>query len=194
MTLVSATPLFEATVSIFVFLALCAALVLITIASRRPTTTPLAVATGLVVVCLAVVAVVPYNVPIIMGVMLAALGIAVSVLGGNPIVRQVLALATAGRVTDGAAGGIIVTVATNTDGDSAEVMRGGATIGYLERLAITVSVFAGFPEGVAVVVAIKGIGRFSELATAEARERFIIGTLASMTWAAMLGALIHLAI
>jgi hypothetical protein len=53
---------------------------------------------------------------------------------------------------------------------------------------------AGFPEALAVIVAIKGIGRFSELASAEARERFIIGTLASLLWACAAGALVRLAI
>ena len=34
-----------------------------------------------------------------------------------------------------------------------------------------------------VVVALKGVGRFTELATPAARERFIVGTLASLLWA-----------
>lgn len=42
------------------------------------------------------------------------------------------------------------------------------------------------------MVAIKGVGRFSELASPEARERFIIGTLASLAWAAALGVLARL--
>ncbi|WP_146082741.1 hypothetical protein [Rathayibacter iranicus] len=51
------------------------------------------------------------------------------------------------------------------------------------------ALLSGLPEGVAVVVAVKGVGRFSELASAEARERFIIGTLASLAWSAALGIL-----
>jgi hypothetical protein len=73
-------------------------------------------------------------------------------------------------------------------------MRGGTTIGYLERLAVVISLIAGFPEAIAIVVAVKGVGRFSELAAAEARERFIIGTLSSLLWACILGALVRLAI
>jgi hypothetical protein len=42
------------------------------------------------------------------------------------------------------------------------------------------------------IIAIKGLGRFSELSTSEARERFIIGTLVSMIWAVLCGALIWL--
>jgi hypothetical protein len=64
-----------------------------------------------------------------------------------------------------------------------EVLRGGTTIGILERIAIAGAIVAGFPEAVAVVIAIKGVGRFSELAAPEAKERFIIGTLASFVWA-----------
>ena len=73
-------------------------------------------------------------------------------------------------------------------------MRGGTTIGYLERLAVVIALIAGYPEAIAIVVAVKGVGRFSELAAAEARERFIIGTLSSLLWACILGALVRLAI
>jgi hypothetical protein len=66
-------------------------------------------------------------------------------------------------------------------------------IGYLERVAVVISIIAGYPEAIAVVVAIKGIGRFSELAEADARERFIIGTLASLLWACVVGGLVRLA-
>lgn len=75
------------------------------------------------------------------------------------------------------------------------VLRGGTWIGMLERLAITGAVLAGFPEAVAVVLAIKGLGRYPELREAHpdrrspAAERFIIGTLASYIWAAACGAL-----
>jgi hypothetical protein len=50
-------------------------------------------------------------------------------------------------------------------------------------LAVAGAILAGFPEALAVVVAIKGVGRFTELASSEARERFIIGTFASLIWA-----------
>ena len=49
---------------------------------------------------------------------------------------------------------------------------------------------AGQPVAIAYVVAIKGLGRFAELkATPVAAERFIIGTLTSMLWAAGVAAL-----
>lgn len=189
-------PLVTAALTIFLFLAQCAVLVLVTVSLRRPATVPLVVAAGLLVLQAAVVAISPINVPAIAGLILALLGITVAVVGGNPVTRHVLHLATGGRVHETEDGGILV--ATTTGGDSGApttaLLRGGTTIGYLERLAVVVAIVAGFPEALAVVVAVKGIGRFSELASAEARERFIIGTFASLLWAGLCGALIRLAI
>ena len=65
-------------------------------------------------------------------------------------------------------------------------------IGYLERTAVVAAVAIGHPEVLAAVIAIKGLGRFSELDTSEARERFIIGTLVSLIWSTACGALIWL--
>jgi hypothetical protein len=79
------------------------------------------------------------------------------------------------------------------DGDRArQKLRGGTWIGVLERLAVTGTLLAGEPGGVAVVVAIKGLGRYPELRTGDdpaVSERFVIGTLASLVWAAGLGVL-----
>ncbi|MCB5274352.1 hypothetical protein BJG92_01885 [Arthrobacter sp. SO5] len=73
---------------------------------------------------------------------------------------------------------------------SARILRGGAIIGILERLAVCLAILAGQPVAIAYVVAIKGLGRFAELkATPVAAERFIIGTLTSMLWAAGIAAL-----
>ena len=47
---------------------------------------------------------------------------------------------------------------------------------------------------IAVLVALKGIGRFAELATPAARERFIVGTLASLLWACAVSAIVPLAL
>ena len=63
-------------------------------------------------------------------------------------------------------------------------LRGGAWIGYLERAAVAATLLAGWPEGVALVLAVKGVGRYSELREPNAPEAFIIGTLASVLWAA----------
>ena len=192
-----------ALLSIFLFLALCAALVLIILSLQRPTTLPLIVAGALVVLSLIIVVVSPLNVPLIMGLIVALLGTAVAVLGGNPVTRRILEIATHGRVRDGANGGIILDAAaagvaearTRSDRHrDTKCMRGGTTIGYLERLSVVIALIAGYPEAIAIVVAVKGVGRFSELAAAEARERFIIGTLASLLWACVVGALVRLAI
>ncbi|MGV0110754.1 MULTISPECIES: hypothetical protein [unclassified Arthrobacter] len=65
------------------------------------------------------------------------------------------------------------------------VLRGGLVIGVLERLAVTVAILGGQPVAIAYVVAVKALGRYAELKESPAAsERFIIGTLASMLWAA----------
>jgi hypothetical protein len=67
----------------------------------------------------------------------------------------------------------------------AGVLRGGLVIGVLERLAVTVAILGGQPVAIAYVVAVKALGRYAELKeTPAASERFIIGTLASLLWAA----------
>jgi hypothetical protein len=73
---------------------------------------------------------------------------------------------------------------------STRILRGGAIIGILERLAVCLAILGGQPVAIAYVVAIKGLGRFAELKeTPVAAERFIIGTLTSMFWAAGVAAL-----
>ena len=65
------------------------------------------------------------------------------------------------------------------------ILRGGAIIGVLERLGVCLAILTGQPVAIAYIVAIKGLGRFAELKeTPVAAERFIIGTLTSMLWAA----------
>ncbi|WP_457972010.1 hypothetical protein [Arthrobacter sp. D1-17] len=79
-----------------------------------------------------------------------------------------------------------ITVPRKTaSGSTTRILRGGAIIGVLERLAVCLAILAGQPVAIAYVVAIKGLGRFAELKeTPVAAERFIIGTLSSMLWAA----------
>ena len=72
--------------------------------------------------------------------------------------------------------------------EARDALRGGTWIGILERLAIAATLVAGHPGGIAYVIAIKGLGRYPELReNPGASERFVIGTLASMLWAASLG-------
>ena len=104
------------------------------------------------------------------GAVLAALLAAVA--GGGPVATAVL------RAADPTAAGV------HGGPADPEVLRGGAWIGGLERAAVAGTLFADWPEGLAVVLAVKGLGRYNELRTTPAAsERFIIGTLASALWA-----------
>lgn len=107
----------------------------------------------------------------------------IGVVGGSPLVLVVLELAGSGAVPLGDHGGILVSD-TGAKKAEREILRGGMTIGYLERLAIMGAALVGQFAAVAIVIAVKGLGRFSELENSAARERFIIGTLVSIVWAA----------
>ncbi len=76
---------------------------------------------------------------------------------------------------------------------AAQRLRGGAWIGALERLAVYATLLAGFPEGIAIVLAVKGLARYPELqaTSAGAAERFIIGTFTSVLVAAAAAGLAH---
>jgi hypothetical protein len=76
---------------------------------------------------------------------------------------------------------------------AAEVLRGGLWIGLLERAAVFASLVAGFPAGIAIALAVKGLGRYPELRTPGAAERFIIGTFASVLWATSCAGVVILA-
>jgi hypothetical protein len=102
------------------------------------------------------------------GVLLA---VTAAALGGGPVATAVLRAADPDRGP------------SRRRASDPEVLRGGTWIGVLERTAIAVTVLAGFEEGLAVLIAVKGLGRFNELKAPVASERFIIGTLASGLWA-----------
>ena len=103
----------------------------------------------------------------------------VAVLGGSPVTATVLWLVDRGSSRP------------DTLDRAGEVLRGGAWIGGFERAAVFAALAAGWPEGLAVVLALKGLGRYSELrgqpgeaaASGGVAERFIIGTFASVLWA-----------
>jgi len=119
-------------------------------------------------------------------VVLSAVVAALGVVGGSPIRTWVLQR-TEPPSTTGPTGGILV--GSRADGET-EILRGGTTIGYLERFAVIGAAAVGRLEIVAAVIAIKGLGRFTELSSSIARERFIIGTLVSLLWAGLCAALI----
>lgn len=114
----------------------------------------------------------------------AALG-AVATFVGSPLVRKVFRIADAPH-------GKAKAVADAAEADSpgiqaaASTLRGGHWIGLLERLAIYVAILSGFGEGIAVVLAVKGLARYPELraTTPGAAERFIIGTFVSVLFSA----------
>ena len=118
------------------------------------------------------------------GVALAAtyvVTVLAAVVGGSAIVTAVFRIA---RREDSAG-----------PGATAGPLHGGRTIGVLERTAVAVSILAGWPEGIAVVLAVKGLARYPELRgnepsdgsptaqVASASEQFIIGTFTSVLWA-----------
>jgi hypothetical protein len=109
--------------------------------------------------------------------LLLAGGLAVT--GGGPLTTSVLSLVDRGN-----------TRAQSTQ-KAGEVLRGGALIGSLERGAIYAALVAGWPEGLAIVLAIKGLARYPELRSPDqpasvtpqaVAERFIIGTFTSVLW------------
>ena len=116
------------------------------------------------------------------GIALAALGVA----GGGPAAALVLRAATRGG-SPGSNGGILV-----GDEPGREVLRGGTTIGFLERIVVIAAALLGRWELLAALIAVKGLGRFRDLDAGAATERFIIGTLVSLIWAGAAGAIIAL--
>ncbi|WP_194420001.1 hypothetical protein [Microbacterium abyssi] len=192
----SADPLLSVIVAAGIAAVMCAVLVISLVSVRKPTTPPMVVCSVLIAVALITVVVMPpTDVPIVAGVPLTALGIAAATIGGNPFTRRALDIATGNRVRETEDGGILIIAAHDADPEHARtLMRGGTVIGYLERVAAVAAIAVGFPEAIAAVIAVKGIGRFPELAEPEARERFIIGTVASLLWAGVIGAIIRLSL
>jgi hypothetical protein len=143
---------------------------------RRGTALPV-VAAGLLTLGVVLAALPVPIAPLPVTVAVTAAALVAAVLGGDPITRLALARTTFGD-EEGEHGGLV------DQASGRELLRGGRVIGLLERLAVAGAIVAGFPEALAVIVAIKGVGRFSELENAAVRERFIVGTLASWIWAA----------
>ena len=116
---------------------------------------------------------------------LTALLGALAVAGGGPLTSAVF------RQVDG--------TRTPVDGsvrDAAHVLRGGAWIGALERTAVFAALASGWPEGLALTLALKGLGRYPELRHQDRpgiAERFLIGTFVSVLWACACAGLLRLA-
>ena len=131
--------------------------------------------------------------------LVAVLGVLVAAFGGGPITVAILRAShrvdeeqssepealPAARTVPGAENLTAAEIESleddNTENDP--VLRGGLWIGLLERIAVTTTLFMGWPEGIAVVLGVKGLGRYKELGKEGAAERFILGTFASVLWA-----------
>jgi len=119
---------------------------------------------------------------------LVALGVcmvALATVAGSPFVSLIMSSITKLPEPADSNAGIPKDESPSGKSPAHQILRGGATIGYLERFALVGSLLLGQAAAIAIIVAIKGLGRFTELDTSIARERFIIGTLVSLTWAAL---------
>lgn len=124
-------------------------------------------------------------------------GVATATSAGSPVVRGVFRVVRKELLPRRTSG---VAAPPGRTGEPVEealdrpenVLRGGAWIGYLERAAVASTLLAGWPEGIALVLAVKGVGRYAELRETNAPEAFIIGTLASLLWAAAAAGTAHL--
>lgn len=164
------------------------------IATTRSPRRPLVyAATGLLAIAFVLVALPQHDAPVGYRILIGIVALALGVIGGGPAAQLVLALATRSSSVPGSHGGIVVHDRVTGPETTREVLRGGMTIGLLERFAATGAIMAGFPEALGVLVAIKGVGRFTELEAPEARERFIIGTLVSIVWACVCAGLFRFA-
>ena len=95
----------------------------------------------------------------------------VAVLGGVSVVSSALRLASPEHSSELAP----------------SALPGGRWIGALERLMIFGALGLGLVSAVALVIAVKALGRYPELRSgdhADTAERFIIGTFMSAVWAA----------
>lgn len=190
------------TVLVLLLLALAAASPLLVLPLRRVVTDPVVPVAALGVLLLGVAAAVAARVDPTDGWRLAAaavLGVVVATTGGSLVVRAVFRLmrreflpARVARVTAPSAEAAPDAVVEETSSEPGTVLRGGAWIGCLERAAVAATLLAGWPEGIALVLAVKGVGRYAELRETNAPEAFIIGTLTSLLWAAAAAGTSHL--
>ncbi|MFZ2502401.1 MAG: hypothetical protein WAW88_07005 [Nocardioides sp.] len=141
-------------------------------------------------------------------VVLVLVAAVLAVAGGGPVTVEVFALVDGARPLSAPDGGNHRAKDSSAAGDSqgagdrpgagdgsgageivraGEILRGGAWIGGLERTAIVAALLAGWPEGIALALAVKGLGRYPELRNQDntgTAERFLIGTFTSVLWAA----------
>ncbi|MGL4304635.1 MAG: hypothetical protein ACRCSF_00630 [Mycobacteriaceae bacterium] len=126
----------------------------------------------------------------IAGALTTILCITIAATGGMPLVPSIFRIARSQREIE--SHGTVdleklrfTTPRANTQGP----LRGGRIIGILERLTVAICIISGWPEGIAIVLAVKGLARYPELRSPDACEQFIIGTFTSVLWAASASAI-----
>ncbi len=106
-----------------------------------------------------------------------AVSVAAAAIGGMPLAPQAFRIARRQPDTGG------------LPAPSTGPLRGGRAIGVLERTAVAAAVLAGKgPEGIAIVMVVKGLARYPELRDPTVSEQFIIGTFTSVLWAVAVAA------
>ncbi|MEA1904312.1 MAG: hypothetical protein U9M97_00295 [Candidatus Hadarchaeota archaeon] len=75
-----------------------------------------------------------------------------------------------------------------------EIRGAGRAIGILERALITPLIFVGAYEAVGLALAAKSIARFDQLRDKRFAEHYLIGTLASMSLAVVVGLITSVAV
>lgn len=125
----------------------------------------------------------------------ASVAVVAAAIGGGPVTMSILCLSERSAAAELPADGPArddgqhareprkASSTHHTDSRGEVALQGGAWIGVLERTAISVTLWCGWPEGLAIVLAVKGLGRYAELGKDGAAERFILGTFASVLWA-----------
>lgn len=113
----------------------------------------------------------------------ATLCVVLAALGGAPLVERVLQSASRTEVDP---------IGNDTP------LAGGLWIGVAERISVSVALMVGWPEGLLLVTAVKGVGRYPELSSKGGEqhyaEKFIIGSFFSVLWACGCAGITYMAI
>ncbi len=114
---------------------------------------------------------------IVLQILACAVLLVLLTIGGNEVCRLILKAS-----------------ATKTPPEEGEKisLKAGRTIGVLERLLIFVGLIASAWEILAAVIALKTVARYAKLDDQNNAEYFLIGSLASILWAAAMTGLIVL--
>lgn len=155
-------------IAVLVLLGLAAALPTATMRMRHDSWLPPA-ALLLILGTAGVLAPIPHHLTGFPRAAAVVLGVLAASAGASPVVRAVFRLAGRGQAS-----------ALRQQ----NVLRGGGVIGVLERASVAASILTHWPQGIAIVLAVKGLARYPELRDSKVSELFIIGTFTSVLWAA----------